>query len=54
MSISTVFVVQRIGPTFGGMIYSGKKAASIVLEKMKENLMGCRPWFGEELSGPGE
>jgi len=39
MSVSTVFGVQRMGPTFGGMIYSGKKVASIVLAKMKEALM---------------
>jgi len=35
MSANAVFGSPRMGPIFGGMLLSGKKAAEIILEKLK-------------------
>jgi len=36
MAVSTVFGIPRMGPTFGGMLLSGEKAAEIAKEAMME------------------
>jgi len=33
MAVSTAYGIPRMGPTFGGMLYSGKKVANLVREK---------------------
>ena len=36
MSVTETYGLARMGPTFGSMLYSGKKAAEILAEKLKD------------------
>jgi len=36
MSVTETYGLARMGPTFGSMLFSGKKAAEIATEKIKE------------------
>lgn len=38
MSVSSVFGTPRMGPTFGGMLYSGRKVASEIIKTLKKEV----------------
>jgi thiamine thiazole synthase len=34
MAVSTIYGIPRMGPTFGGMLFSGRKAAREIKERL--------------------
>lgn len=54
MAVSTAFGLPRMGPTFGGMLFSGMKAAKIAMEKMmKMGMPSSMMPQGHQMCGVG-